>query len=163
MDIKTASPKTIIRKWDSLTEWQRDRACEYQPGISAHLIAVWDSLTEGQRNRACEQKRPSPQKLLAMMKQYAKQHKLKIIKGYLYAYRNHDKFHRGQMGAIYPKPGLYRDWHCDQRAEVENSFGFGIWPKGNKRVRVHYQDWGVAVNRDDGKARVWAFELLKDK
>jgi hypothetical protein len=42
----------------------------------------------------------------------------------------------------------------------ENSFGFGIWPEGNTPIRVKIEDWGVAVNREDGKARVWGFEIL---
>jgi hypothetical protein len=47
------------------------------------------------------------------------------------------------------------------RENEENSFGFGIWPKGNTPVKVKIEDWGVAVTvRNDGKARVWGFEII---
>ena len=42
----------------------------------------------------------------------------------------------------------------------ENSFGLGIFPKGNTPIKVKISDWGVAVNREDGKARVWGFEVI---
>ena len=41
------------------------------------------------------------------------------------------------------------------------SFGFGIFPKGNTKVKVKIEDWGVAVDDIlDGKARVWGFEIV---
>ena len=46
------------------------------------------------------------------------------------------------------------------RKNEENSFGMGIWPKGNTPVKVKLEDWGVAVNKNDGKARVWGFEVI---
>ena len=46
------------------------------------------------------------------------------------------------------------------REEVENSFGLGIWPEGNTKVKVLIKDWGVKVNREDGKCRVWGFEIV---
>ena len=42
----------------------------------------------------------------------------------------------------------------------ENSFGLGIFPKGNTSVKVSVEDWGVEVNRDDGKARVWGIMVI---
>ena len=46
------------------------------------------------------------------------------------------------------------------RKDVENSFGLGIWPKGNTPVKVKIEDWGCEVDkRGDGKARVWGFEI----
>jgi hypothetical protein len=44
--------------------------------------------------------------------------------------------------------------------ENENSFGLGIWPKGNTPVKVSVKDWGIEVGREDGKARVFGFEVL---
>jgi hypothetical protein len=98
-----------------------------------------------------------------LCKDYAEEHKLTIKYGYLYAFRNHDKWNRGVFNKTisYDEIGVeYRDWHCDLDANAENSFGLGIWPKGNTLVKVNLEDFGVAVDRDDGKARVWAFEKL---
>ena len=94
--------------------------------------------------------------------EYAKKHNLKITKKYLYAFRNHDEYGRGVFSKVisYKKGQYYRDWHCDMRRDKENSFGLGIWPKGNTKVKVKIEDWGVAVGRDDGKARVWGFEII---
>jgi hypothetical protein len=46
------------------------------------------------------------------------------------------------------------------RKDEENSFGLGIWPRGNTKVKVKVSDWGVSVCTDDGKARVWGFEVI---
>ena len=78
--------------------------------------------------------------------------------------REHD--HRGcgiwNKTVSYVKGKLNKDWHVDPRAEVTDSFGYGIWPKeGNTKVRVPLDAFVVAVNRDDGKARVEAFEVVK--
>jgi hypothetical protein len=81
---------------------------------------------------------------------------------YLYAFRTHDVWGRGvhNKTIFYTKRETYRDWHCDMNPKNENSFGLGIFPKGNTKVKVHYQDWGVEVNSKDGKARVWAFTAV---
>ena len=102
---------------------------------------------------------------LSEIKEYAKLRSLKFSRGYLYAFREHDHAGRGRYsGAIFYQPGkTYRDWHCDMDASDENSFGLGISPQGNTAIRVHYRDWGVAVNRKDGKARVWAFTVLEEE
>jgi hypothetical protein len=87
---------------------------------------------------------------------------LKFDGEYLYAFRNHNKWGRGQFNPTirYETERYYHDWHCDMRESTKNSFGFGIWPQGNTPIRVKIEDWGLAVNRDDGKARVWGFEIL---
>ena len=46
------------------------------------------------------------------------------------------------------------------RKNEENSFGLGIWPKGNTNVKIKINDWGVAVNKEDSKARVMGFEVI---
>ena len=97
------------------------------------------------------------------VKEYAKKHKLKVKNGYLYAFRNHDRLGRGVYNKTisYQKGQYYKDWHCDMRKDEDNSFGLGIWPKGNTPVRVKIEDWGTEVEyKNDGKARVWGFELL---
>ena len=93
---------------------------------------------------------------------YALLHSLEIKDGYLYAFRNHDQWGRGVFNRtiFYKKGKYYRDWKLDMRKKVENSFGLGIFPEGNTKVKVLIKDWGVAVNRADGKCRVWGFEVV---
>jgi len=106
-------------------------------------------------------KQPTMTEKRKAVKAYAEKYGLEYNSRYLYAYRNHDKCGRGKIKLTRYKKGIYyRDWHCDHRANEENSFGFGIWPKGNTKVRIKISDWGVAVNRGDGKARVWGFTII---
>jgi len=108
------------------------------------------------------------------IKEYAKKHNLKFDGEFLYTFRNHDQFGRGIFNKTisYKKGKYYKDWHCDIRKEEEDSFGLGIWPKGNPPVgldiwpkgntpvKIKVEDWGLEVNREDGKARVWGFEII---
>jgi hypothetical protein len=96
------------------------------------------------------------------IKKYAETYSLKFDEEYLYAFREHDNCGRGTFNKTisYEKGKYYKDWHCDMRKGEENSFGLGIWPKGNTPIKVKAEDWGVAVNRKDGKARVWGFEVI---
>jgi hypothetical protein len=94
---------------------------------------------------------------------YAEKHGLTIENGFLYAFRNHDKWGKGYYSLTkrYQKGVYYRDWHCNVNPCNENSYGFGIWPKGNTPIRVKVKDWGTAVlNNLGGKARVWGFEII---
>ena len=79
-----------------------------------------------------------------------------------YTYRDHDIFGRGiyNKTIFYKKGKYYKDWQQDMRKKKENSFGLGIFPKGNTKVKVKIEDWGVSVDRDDGKSRVWGFEIV---
>ena len=112
--------------------------------------AIWEKKTLQQKSKE--------------MVEYAKKWGLKIKDDCLYAYREHDKWGRGQFNKtiFYEVGKYYRDWHCDMRKDEENSFGLGIFPKGNTLVRVSVKDWGVAVDRGDGKARVWGFRVEKN-
>ena len=122
----------------------------------------WKGLTEYQRDRVKKMVLPGHKEAAKRARAYASEHNLKIKGAILFAYRNHDKFSRGayKKAFFYQTGKPYRDWHCDPRAEVENSFGFGIWPEGNTPVAVPIKDFVVAVNRDDGKARVLAFKVI---
>lgn len=94
---------------------------------------------------------------------YAKKHKLKTDKKYLYAFRNHDMFGKGAFSdnIHYKKGKYYRDWHCDPRKDLPNSYGLGIWPKGDTPVKVKLDDFCIAVrDSKEGKARVWGFEII---
>ena len=96
------------------------------------------------------------------VKAYPKKHDLKYDEDYLYAFRDHDKNGSGVYNKAikYKKGKYYKDWHCDMKKNEENSFGLGIWPKGNTNVKIKINDWGVAVNKSGGKARVMGFEII---
>jgi len=94
------------------------------------------------------------------MKTYADKYGLIFDGNTLYAFREHDSWGRGAFNkTIAYDKGYYRDWHCDLDHDEGNSFGMGIFPKGNVKVAVTADDWGVAVKGTDGKARVWGFTL----
>jgi len=65
-----------------------------------------------------------------------------------------------QRNVYYKKGKYYRDWHCDMTKNEGFSFGLGIFPRGNTPVKVKIEDWGLEVNRKDGKCRVWGFEMI---
>jgi len=61
----------------------------------------------------------------------------------------------------YDEKKEYRDWHCDLNCGIHNSFGLGIFNKGNTPVKVHFSDWGCEVSDDErGKCRVFAFTMI---
>jgi len=96
------------------------------------------------------------------VKQYAEEFNLKYDDEYLYAFREHDQFGSGmhKSNIYYEKGKCYRDWHCDMKEHEQNSFGLGIFAKGNTPVKVKIEDWGLKMNRRDGKCRVWGFEVI---
>ena len=96
------------------------------------------------------------------IKEYAKKYKLEFDGKYLYAFREHDEYGRGMFNKtiFYEKGKYYRDWHCDMNKENENSFGLGIFSKGDTKIKVKVEDWGIEVDREDGKARVWGIEVI---
>ena len=97
------------------------------------------------------------------LQDYAEKHHLEIKDGYLYAFRNHDKRGRGYFNynKSYQVGIYYEDWHIDLNPDHKNSYGFGIWPKGNIPIRVKLEDWGTEVKKDSqGKARVRGFEII---
>ena len=106
----------------------------------------------------------SYQQKLKEVKEYCKKYNLEFDykNRCFYAYREHDIYNRGIYNKTisYKKNKYYKDWHLDMRKNIENSFGLGIFPKGNTKVKVLIKDWGVSVNRKDGKARVWGFEIV---
>jgi len=108
-------------------------------------------------------KEKSYEQKLKEVKEYAKEYDLKYDNKYLYAFRNHDKVGRGLFNKtiFYEKGVYYRDWHCDMDSEHQNSFGLGIFAKGNTPVKVKIEDWGTKSKSDlFGKARVWGFEII---
>lgn len=148
----------FIREFKGRVYWKY--ISRYQK-LSGEFIREFKDIIDIEIYKAVNRKISLKQKEQEV-KEYAKNYNLKVSKGYLYAYRNHDIYGRGMYNKTisYEKGKYYRDWHLDMRKEMENSFGLGIFPKGNVKVKVKIEDWGVAVNRDDGKCRVWGFEIV---
>ena len=148
----------FIREFQDKVEWQT--ISEYQTFSNDFIKEFQDKIKLNSYNKIHEAK--TYKQKLKEIRKYAKQNDLKINNKFLYAYREHDNLGRGifSKAVYYEKGNYYKDWHCDMRESEEDSFGFGIWPKGNTKVRVRIEDWGVAVNREDGKARVWGFEMI---
>ena len=93
--------------------------------------------------------------------EYAIKHELPIDENYLYAYRNFKGIFSPY--GTYQLRKYYRDWHCDPRENVKNSYGFGIWgnpSEGDCLVRVKLEDF-VIDTCENTKARVWGFEILE--
>lgn len=130
--------------------------------LSKEFIKNHEHLCRGHQYESAHREKSYEQKL-DEVKKYAKCYNLEYDDKYLYAYRNHDKLGRGwcRKTIRYEKGQYYRDWHCDMRENESCSFGLGIWPVGNTKVRVKIEDWGTQVSSDwDGKARVWGFEII---
>ena len=145
---------------------------EFQNKVHWYLISQYHHLSESfikefkdKIDIEIQKKNFAPKSLKQKkleVKQYAKKYHLKVDNKYLYAFRNHDKCGRGmyKKTIFYEKGKYYRDWHCNMNPYNENSFGLGIFPTGNTPVKVKIEDWGVAVNRNDGKARVMGFKII---
>jgi len=148
----------FIREFKDLVKW--NYISKYQK-LSLKFIREFKDKVDIELQRKTHKTKTLKQKLKEITN-YAKTHNLKINKNYLYAYRDHDQLGRGIFNkTIYYKKGkYYTDWHCDMNKDEENSFGLGIFPEGNTLVRVKIEDWGVEVDREDGKVRVWGFEVV---
>jgi len=153
--IKTLKLDCSVKEFKDKVDWYW---ISERQKLSEDFIREFKDEVNGPINRQIHADKTMAQKRKEI-KAYAKKHGLKFDGKFLYAFRNHDFTGRGAFNkAIFYEAGkYYRDWHCDMRESEENSFGLGIWPKGNTPVRVAVEDWGVAVNRQDGKARVWGF------
>jgi len=175
--------------WKDLTDYQKYHICEYQKLSLDFIQSVWKDLSNDQKTCICKYQKLSSKFILKNLsvkqkeiqkkkhsvkslkqktleiKDYAARYKLKFQDGFLYAFRDHDEFGRGQWnGTLFYEQGkYYRDWHCDMDVSEENSFGLGIFPKGNTPVKVDVKDWGCEVSRHDGKCRVWGFTVIPKK
>ena len=148
----------FIREFQSKVDWY---CISYYQKLSEDFIREFRDSVDSKLQKEIHKEKALKQKRLEV-KEYAQQYNLKVDKKYLYAFRIHDDFGRGMFNKTisYKKSKYYKDWHCDMRENMENSFGLGIFPKGNTPVKVKIEDWGVAVSRKDGKARVWGFEVI---
>ena len=153
------SEEFIEKYFDKLNRYN---ICKYQK-LSVKFVekyfnkVYWEAYNEVNRKISYQQK-------IKEIKEYCKQYNLEFDEENkcFYAYREHDQCNRGIFNkTIFYKKGIYyEDFHLDMRKDKEYSFGLGIYPKGNIKVKVLIKDWGVEVNRDDGKCRVWGFEIV---
>jgi len=148
----------FIREFKDKVHWEW--VSKYQT-LSENFIREFKDKVDIKLYKEVHQTKTKRQKEKEM-KGYAKKHDLKFDGEFLYAFREHDQYGRGLFNKTisYEKGKYYKDWHCDMRKEEENSFGLGIFPKGNTKVKIKVEDWGLEVDREDGKARVWGFEII---
>jgi len=152
----------FIEKHEDRVNWNWISRCQK---LSKKFIEKYeDRIDVDIQMRSHHDKRTKKQKEKEIL-EYCKKHNLKVDRKnkVFYAYREHDQFGRGMFNktVFYRKGRYYRDWHCDLDPENKNSFGLGIFPKGNVEVKVKFEDWGVDVkDSSDGKARVWGFEIV---
>jgi hypothetical protein len=153
--------------WFSIPLYQKlseEFIFEFKNNVIWHHIETCQNLSEEFRTQHNMSKAIvfTKEQKLENMHAYAKEFNLKIENDTLFAYREHDKWNHGvhNKTIIYDEiDKKYEDWHCNLDSNIENSFGLGVFPKGNIKVSVHVDDWGVWVNNTD-KGRVWAFTLL---
>ena len=96
-----------------------------------------------------------------LVKNYCEKYNLTYDDKYLYAYRDHNINGSGMFNKTikYEKNKYYKDWRCNLNPKDPNSFGFGIFPRGNIKVKVKIKDIGCWVD-DSNKLRVWGFEII---
>jgi hypothetical protein len=153
--------------WDCISNYQNlseDFIHEFKDKVDWFNIAISQNLSEEFRTQHNMSKAIvfTKEQKLENMHAYAKEFNLKIENDTLFACRQHDKWNHGvhNKTITYDEIGKrYEDWHCNLNENFENSFGLGVFPKGNIEVSVHVDDWGIWVNNTD-KGRVWAFTLL---
>ena len=152
--------ESFIKEFKDKIYW--DRISEFQK-LSENFIKEFKDKVNKRTYKEVNRKISYQQKLKET-KKYCKKYNLEFDykNRCFYAYREHDEYNRGVFNKTisYKKNKYYKDWHLDMRKKVENSFGLGIFPEGNTKVKVLIKDWGVSVTRNDGKARVWGFEIV---
>jgi len=144
---------------------------EFKGRVDWYYISIYQKLSKGFikefKNRInlkfyldINKKRTRKEKIKEMM-EYAVRYNLKFDGNYLYAYRVHDHVGRGiyNFANFYEKGKYYKDFHCDMREEIKNSFGLGIFSLGNIKVKISVKDFGVWINGCD-KCRVWGFTTI---
>jgi len=149
----------FIREFQDKVDWKEISV--HQTLSKKFLKEFSDKMNINLYNEAHQRK--NREQKIKEIEEYAQKWNLKFDGKYLYAFRDHDIHGRGSFNKTrhYKRKKYYRDWKCDMREEVDISFGFGVWPRGNALVKVSVKDWGVAVKDDsEGKARVWGFTVL---
>ena len=96
-----------------------------------------------------------------LVKKYCKKYKLIYDDNYFYAFRDHNINGSGIWNKTisYEKNKYYQDWRCNLNSYDANSFGYGINPEGNTKVKIKIEDIGCWIN-ESNKLRVWGFEII---
>jgi hypothetical protein len=151
----------FIREFKDILDWKD--ISEYQ-NISVEFFNEFKELIDMEIYKTVHRKISKEEKIQEMTR-YAKRYKLKFDGENLYAYRNHDTKGRGSYHPtiFYENGKYYRDWHCDMRPKIKNSFGLGIWPTGNTPIKVAVDDWGLWIPYNEGKCRVWGFTVIGER
>ena len=140
--------------WNYISEYQQ---------LSANFIREFQDKIDIKLYKEINRKITNKKKL-EEVEEYCKKYNLELDleNKCFYAFRNHDNSGRGMYNKTisYKKGKYYKDWHLDMRQSEKNSFGLGIFPIGNTKVKVLIEDWGLECNREDGKCRVWGFEIV---
>ena len=149
----------FIREFKDKVDW--DYISYYQK-LSQDFIREFKDKVNVKFQEEKHKEKSYSQKLKEI-KSYAEKYNLKFENNILYAFRNHDVWGRGIYNKTisYESGKYYKDWHCDLDENTLNSFGLGIWPKGNTQVKIKVEDWGVEVKDNKGKARVFGFEVMR--
>ena len=162
-----------ISKYHTLTE---DFIREFKDKVYWHVISIYQKLSENfikefkdkidmnlqlkthHNELSLEEKEEIVKKYC---EKYCEKCELEYDKEYLYAFRDHDLRGSGLFNKIikYKKNKYYRDWRCNLDPDEINSFGYGIFPKGNTKVKVKIEDIGCWINNSN-KLRVWGFEMI---
>lgn len=150
--------ESFIEKYQNKVDWNWISECQ---NLTESFIKKYRDKIDISLYRKTHKNKTYKQKYKEACK-YAEKHNLKVNKKYLYAFRNHDFNGCGFFNKTisYKKGIYYRDWHCNTDESNSISFGIGIWPKGNTKVRVKIIDWGCEVKENTGKARVWGFTII---
>ena len=162
--------------WHNISEYQKLTSKDlekFKNKLDWNLVSQYQKLTSNDLEKfkdkinLAKQERHHKEKSLEEKRQevaaYAAKYNLKFDGEVLHAFRNHDQWGRGAWNQTlsYSVGNYYQDWHCDMDSSNKNSFGLGIWPKGNTKITVSVNDWGTAVlNEPDGKARVFGFTVV---
>ena len=151
--------ESFIREFMNRMRW--DNIYSYQKLSEDFIRKFFNVGAKDIKIQKSNHKEKSLEQKTKEIKAYAKRHHLKFDGKFLHAFRNHDFNGCGLFNKtiVYEKGKYYRDWRCNMNPSNENSFGLGIFPKGNTKIKVKVEDWGVEVNRNDGKARVWGITI----
>ena len=84
---------------------------EFKDKVDWYYISNYQNLS----NKFREEFNIQPQPVIITAEEYAKEYKLEIKDGYLYAYRDHNFNGSGifRKNIYYRKGKYYKDWHCD--------------------------------------------------
>ena len=150
--------ENFIKEFKDKINW---KCISYSQILSKEFIEKFKDKINIKVQIETHHKKLSLQEKQKIVKNYCKEFNLEYDDKYLYAFRVHDINDSGifNKAISYKKNKYYRDWRCNLNPNEINSFGYGIFPKGNTEVKVKIEDIGCWVN-DSNKLRVWGFKII---